>query len=406
MNTAANLQFVEEVAEPSKRKREKKIKNITLRENGFYYFTATISGRRYFESLDTRDRDVAAGRARAKRDAIKSGKWDTLDATRVKRQIATIGEVCDAYEAMMKSMGLVREITCQTNIATLLRIVSTVENTKSPRTLSSSILTGALAKKYAAIMAPDSQKTKDGENRIRRTIASNLTHARSMVRRSLWEDYKGAKIVLPDLSSFLDQFVTRNPKIRYEMPSRDLYEPTVKAGRLLKGNMKLAWLMAYDLGMRAGEITAAKWDWIEKEDTKAGPRYWMVVKERPDFNPKGISGKIPLFDGVYEQLMAEQAPGSTYILTADHDTARVDIIKREFAEWMRNLGWTSQKCAHELRKLRGCWWFSRYGMERTYKWLRHANMQTTLDHYADLAIQDEPQTIEAPGAQWDEMLRR
>jgi integrase len=189
------------------------------------------------------------------------------------------------------------------------------------------------------------------------------------------------------------------------MPSRTLYEPTVTAGRLLEGNMKLAWIMAYDLGMRAGEITAAKWDWIEKEDTKAGPRYWMVVKERPDFNPKGISGKIPLFDGVYEALMAEMTPGSTHILTAPNDTARIDIVKRQFAEWMRGLGWTSQKCAHELRKLRGCWWFSRYGMERTYKWLRHASMQTTLDHYADLAIQDEPAAIEKPGKQWDEMIR-
>jgi integrase len=405
MNAAMKLEFVQEETASPKRKREKKIKNITLRENGIYYFTATIAGKRYFESLDTGDKGVAAARAKAKRDAIKSGKWDALDSTRVKRQIATIGEICDAYTAMMKSMGLVREVTCQTNVATLLRIVSAVEGTDSPRAVSSSVLTGAFAKKYAASLSPN-QDMKDDENRIRRTIASNLTHARSMIRRALWEDYKSAGICLPDLASFLDQFVTRNPKIRYEMPPTALYTPTVKAGRKLAGNMALIWTLAYDLGMRAGEITAAKWDWIEKEDTKTGPRYWMVVKERPDFMPKGISGRIPIFDGVYVKLMAHFKPGQTYILQAGNDTARIDLVKRDFAKWMRDLGWTSQKCAHELRKLRGCWWFSRHGMERTYKWLRHANMQTTLDHYADLAIQDEPELIEAPGPQWDDMLRR
>jgi integrase len=406
MNAAVEMRMVEEIQAPAKRKREKKFKNITLRENGMWYFTATIEGRRYFESLDTRDREVAAGRARAKREAIKGKKWDSLDSTRVKRQIATIGEICSAYETMMLDSGRIRTITCQTNVATLLRMVSAVENTENPRAVSSSVLTGKFAKRYAAILAPEGGGSKDGENRIRRTIASNLVHARSMVRRKLWEDFKHAGIQLPDLSSFLDQFVTKNPKLRYEMPPKELYEPTVKAGRALTGNMALVWLMAYDLGMRAGEITAAKWDWIEKEDTPKGPRYWMVVKERPDFTPKGISGKIPIFDGVYVKLMAHQKPGDTFILTADHATDREDLTKREFSKWMRDLGWTSQKCAHELRKLRGCWWFSRFGMERTYKWLRHANMQTTLDHYADLAIQDEPLMIETPSLQWDDMLRK
>jgi hypothetical protein len=45
-------------------------------------------------------------------------------------------------------------------------------------------------------------------------------------------------------------------------------------------------------------------------------------------------------------------------------------------------------------------------MERTYKWLRHANMQTTLDNYADLPMMQEPHAIEAPGPQWTALLVR
>jgi len=412
MNTAAKLEFVEE-QKPGKEHMtknqglSKRIRNVVLRENGIYYFAAVIHGRRYFESLDTRDRKVAATRAKTKREAAKKEKWDELDATRIKRRVATIGEVCDAYVAMMKESGRVRPATAHNNVATFLRIVRTVQDTKTPRDVSAAVLTGAFAKAYAAALAPGDQGAKVDENRIRRTIASSLTHARSVVRRKLWEDYRQAGVVLPNLDGFLGQFVTKNPKVRYQMPPRDLYEPTIEAGRRLKAIPGLVWTLAYDLGMRAGEIVAAKWSWIEQEDTPAGIRWWMVVKDGPDFQPKGVSGKIPIFDGVHQKLMALRgAAAGEYILPLATRTEREDAVKRDFAEWMRGKGWTTQKCAHELRKLRGCWWFARYGMERTYKWLRHANMQTTLDHYADLPMMDEPHAIEAPGPQWAQLTGR
>ncbi len=86
MNAAPVMDFVEVPKEKAKRKRNNKIRNVILRDNGVYYFDATIDGRRYFESLDTRDKPIAGERARVKRDAIKNGKWDALDNTRVKRQ--------------------------------------------------------------------------------------------------------------------------------------------------------------------------------------------------------------------------------------------------------------------------------------------------------------------------------
>lgn len=404
-STAARIEFVDPKVESHAKKRRQK--NIERRENGVFYFRATVAGRRYFESLDTRDKSLAASRAKLKMELIKSGKWTDLDKTRTKRSICTIGELCDAYATLMRETGRVRDITAKTNIATLLRIIGAVEQTESPRMLSASVLTADLAKRYGALLAPDQKETKSAEYSARRTIASNLVHARSMVRRGLWEDYRQTGLVLPNLDGFLSQFVTKIPKVRYEMPPRTLYEPTIEAGRNLSGIQGIVWTLAYDLGMRAGEIAAAKWSWIEREDTENGVRWWMVVKEREDFQPKGISGRIPIFDGVHENLLKlKGTEESDYMLPYASETVRTDCVKRDFSSWMRGKGWTSQKCAHELRKLRGCWWFAKYGVERAYKWLRHANIQTTLDHYADLPMMTEPHSIEQPGRQWKPLLTR
>jgi integrase len=242
------------------------------------------------------------------------------------------------------------------------------------------------------------------DDQTRRSVASNLRQARSVLRRALWEDYKQAGIRMPEsVSSFIDQFVTRVPKKRYEMPPATLYTPTIEAGRKLTGTRGIIWTLAYDLGMRAGEIAAARWDWFEVDQTAAGPRVWMAIRRRADWAPKGTEGRVPVFPGVWARLEALRGAGSDYLVPGDTENAREDLVKRDFAEWMRGLGWETRMCAHELRKLRGSWWFARYGIERAYEWLRHANMQTTLDSYAKLPRQVEPEWIEAPNV--DEQKR-
>ena len=405
MNAAAQqIAFVEQEKQAPRRPARKRDKNLFCRE-GVYYFRAQIDGKRYFESLGTGDKATAMERARVKRQAIKDQKWAALDETRIKRQTATLGEVCDAYERMMTASGRVRASTLAVNVQSLLRVAATAAGSDNPRELSAAVLTTALARKYAARLAPEEAPDKDAEASIRRTIGGTLTHARSVVRQALWEEYEEAGVKLPDVSGFLGAFVTVTPKHRYRMPAESLCRPTIEAGRKLTGTLGLVWTLAYDLGMRAAEIAAARWSWIEEEHTPAGIRRWMLIEERDGFVPKGISGRVPVFPGVWKRLQELRGDSlEDRIIPGATDNARLDVVKREFSAWMRGCGWKTQKCAHELRKLRGCWWFGRYGVERAYKWIRHANIQTTLDYYADLSRWQEPEWIEAPDAAWGALL--
>jgi len=60
---------------------------------------------------------------------------------------------------------------------------------------------------------------------------------------------------------------------------------------------------------------------------------------------------------------------------------------------MRSVGWTPPdwiKRAHELRKLIGSEWYTRYGVEVAAEWLGHADLKTTRDYYAALMRHPDP----------------
>jgi integrase len=60
---------------------------------------------------------------------------------------------------------------------------------------------------------------------------------------------------------------------------------------------------------------------------------------------------------------------------------------------MRGVGWSSHKwpkAAHELRKLIGSEWYTRYGVEVAAEWLGHADLKTTRDYYAALMRHPDP----------------
>jgi len=119
----------------------------------------------------------------------------------------------------------------------------------------------------------------------------------------------------------------------------------------------------------------------------------MDVIKRPDFQPKGKDRIVPVSAAVYEHLAALHRPGDDYIVSGGSPRARENLIKRDFAGWMRELGWDAEqypKAAHELRKLIGSRWYTERGAEVAQNWLGHADITTTCRFYATLSRQPDP----------------
>jgi integrase len=156
--------------------------------------------------------------------------------------------------------------------------------------------------------------------------------------------------------------------------------PILQGAESLTGQMRTIWLLAFHLAMRAREISEARWEWIEPRDGRA----WMHICARPGFDPKGTAGWVPISAPVAAELLAIRgASGAGYILGELPVTRRYDLVKRDFAAWMRRAGWARRHTAHELRAYRIHVWRRAYGLDVARDWARHRNASVTESHYSD-----------------------
>jgi integrase len=135
-------------------------------------------------------------------------------------------------------------------------------------------------------------------------------------------------------------------------------------------------------------MVAARWCWINRRN--GYHRIDIVRRPEEGFEPKGRPGSVPIHDRVLAVLMKLRRPDDPYILPGGNKTARLNLVVREFAAWMRAQGWKRRETAHELRKYRGHLWKDKYGVDVAHDWLRHANWQTTIDYYADISNSRAP----------------
>ena len=360
------------------------MKNLQNR-NGVWYVRAKVHGKMVYEALDTGDVKVAAPRARMKLRLAREQKWDLLEDTRIKLNYATLAEVLQVY----KTAGFVRGVRVNTlrNNANMLKRVIAVGAEADMETCSTQILSADLVRDYVRrmITAVD-QDEKDMQGR---NVASILTQSRAVFAPWAMEQYEQAKLKLPNMTGFRTAGRIKVQQKKYHLPPQKLIDGTLKAGReLLKKNPALCavFVLCYDVAMRAGEAVAAKWDWIRTTDGK----HFMEIHRDGDFQPKGADRSVPISQEVFDLLQTLRGD-TEYILPGEHMTARHNLVGREFAAWMREIGWGEyQKAAHELRKLMGSRWYTERGAEVAQKWLGHESVATTCTYYADLTKQPEP----------------
>ena len=360
------------------------MKNLQNRD-GVWYFRARVDGKVIYRSLKTGDKKLAMPRARQLLIEAEAKHWDILDAVKTKKDYATLDEVLKLYKATGFTRG-VREKTLLNNISSLGRIV-TVGAQADMMTSSVQILDANLVRNYVRAMitsANQEQKDRQGRN-----VASLLRQARSVFAPWAMEQYQQANLKLPDMSGFRTAGRIKVQQKKYHLPPQRLIDDTLKAGRELKEKnpaLCAVFVLCYDVALRAGEAVAAKWDWIRTTDGK----HCIEIRRDTDFQPKGADRSVPISQDVFDLLQALRG-ASEYILPGKHMTARHNLVGREFAAWMREIGWGEyQKAAHELRKLMGSRWYTERGAEVAQKWLGHESVATTCTYYADLTKQPEP----------------
>lgn len=357
--------------------------NLTKR-NGTYYLRAMVQGKRYLRSLDTADKTMAQSRARQMLGLLRAKRFDILDQTRARTAYATIGDVFEAFgqAALLRDL---RPRTIGDYKQSLRTILQEVTGRGDVDGMPASVLTDELVRNYAAKRLAKVTGDPLLEDRAKTSARSTLRQARSVFSKWAQENYRALK--LPDLTPFLQASAGRAPTKYYAMPPTELRERTIAAGRELRKSdpeLYTAFLLCYDLALRAGEAQAAQWDWI-RTDTD-GRRYLDVIT-RADFRPKGRERSVPIGVETWTELQASRRPGDPCILPGGNKTARRQLVTGKLAAWMRAQGWdarTYPKAAHELRKLMGSRWYTDRGAEVAQTWLGHKDIATTCRYYATL----------------------
>ncbi|NQT93328.1 MAG: tyrosine-type recombinase/integrase [Lentisphaerae bacterium] len=328
--------------------------------------------------------------------AAQAGRAQVLEESKVRTSYPTIGRVFELYreagEVQFALDGKPLPGTIANNIWALSHVVSQMTGVSNVEEVSTRVLTPDLAERYVASVVATAGQDEMLIHRRRVTASSTLRQAKSVFCKWALANYS-RHVQLPDsLTMFLQTGKSVKPR-RYRIPPEHLRKLTVEtAGRLkeAKHDLYATFCLAYDLGMRSGEIQAARWEWIE---TAADGKRFMRICRRPYWKgPKNLfDHSVPVADHVWDALQVVRTPDSEYILPGAHLTARKNLVNRDFSAWMRSVGWdrgTYPKAAHELRKLAGSMWYTKAGLQWAATWL--GDTAATVDYfYSDLVTRGE-----------------
>ncbi len=347
---------------------------------------------------------------------VEAGDWTALAATRkrVERKYATIGELCQAYQAGSQLRGEPRAETVWVNCLALKYIVRkglglTEDAPVDGKTCD--VLSSDLKRECWRVLAGTLPVQGPEWKSARRTMHSKESAACSVFK---WrEDDFRALHLAESIKGFVDLDLGTVPAVNYLPPPDEVCEATIAAGRALTGPLAVAWLLTYDLGLRCSEAAHARWSHVEWEDD--GGKLWPKLRVGSDAESGHVSKSercaatrvrwVQVPPRVLE-LLREYAPrevtlpatdGLDFILPDNGESGRRDFIGRTFAAWLRVVHpfWQQQRlAAHELRKLKGCYWRRRYGLDVCHDWLGHADYNTTIRYYAKLKGRQEPQMLD------------
>lgn len=337
-------------------------------------------------STQTTDHLVAKKRAIARYDQVKSGEWELRKAVAAVQAPApkwsTIGEVLDRYREGIEFVNTgIRPRSVRESANALVRLLAVALPGTEPRELPAAVLTeetvAEFRARYVALAGEDvvaRASRKRGGNAV-------LRNARAVFSEDARRLYKS--LVLPDLTGFRKAkgFDAKKPEVT--AIAEEQLGAMAAAAVELRGSepaLYVAHLCYRHLGMRNSEIAAARWGWLERLADGSGR---MAIIQRPDYDPKGSLGRVPVPADVMAEFEGfrpgdDEAP----LIAAEHQTAREELVYRRHSEWVKPfLPAGAKKTSYELRR----WGYSRirrkYGKDAAEAFVRHADGSTGGKHY-------------------------
>jgi integrase len=384
----------------------------------------SLNGKQIPKSLGTSARDSAVEIAKRILQAGLEGRVSAaLDSLRppseqTKSTVAavTVGQVVTIFQG---APGQAKPATRYGYICALKRVIEVSLGTMpvwKDRDLSE--LNEDLVIRYGEIK----EKTALGKgmaalSRARNGGISTLRQARMIFTRELLHYYsRRAGLVLPSMDGFRNTpGFGKGRNKDYQPPPDWLIAKTfaeLESSREDQPDRYLVCWLALGFGLRKSEISAVRADWfvpvagrIELELRAVSGR--MGYGESEATKNGQLIPRIPVANDAWTRLgplIDAMAPGA-YVIGGTM-TWRLDGVFREVNEWLRNLGWKTQKGIHELRAYAGCQVISRDGMLQGSLWLRHGDMATTQRYYgryvtmrvtdAPMAAVPTPKTLQKP----------
>lgn len=320
-----------------------------------YYVRFMVRGKPYLWCTKTNDRTLAMIRAKTYRDAIVAKQYHLADAMKARNTLPTFADVFDQYKDLPLTVD---KATRSKNIAGMKAILAANGLDEDSRVDQlSARLVDTYQRKGLAAKIPAT------------TLNSRLRAAKSLFSARAMMSYDN-----PPPMEYADD-MKRAPSLREPEKLPELPEPAMieHAHRVLPASPDVyrCFLLAFYGGLRAGEVAAARWDWLDgdliyvggRDDFHAKSRKWRVVRLAPEVVAKlEAAGEKdgPFIAGKYPQRTA----------------------RRLMAPMLKQLGIKLRNPTHAGRRWAGSMVAANAGLHAAQTMLGHSSPVVTAKAYA------------------------
>ena len=378
------------------------------RWGGAYYCKIQVNGRRESFPLRTTNKSTAAAKAAKIYGDVSALGWDAALAKHKPNEApvktATVGELIRTVQ----SLADVRVGTMAGNVGAFRRIVAHISNieTTKGRTVRSEdgrkawhVLVDAVALAKITPAAIEAWKLSYVASRgngdeiktraARITVNSTIRCAKSLFAKDLLKPIS-ASLQLPSPLPFegVKLFPRQNMRYNRKIDAKAILAAVRDELQPNDPEAFKAAVLCLFVGLRRNEADKLRWSSIDFA------RGFIQVETQTDFAPKAETSlaAVEIDAEIVSILRAfrEAAPNADYVLDgkavnpkANYRTYRAKATWARFIAWLRVHGVDAQKPNHELRKEAGSIICENHGLFAASRFLRHADLSTTAQHYVD-----------------------